>query len=154
MLYLLLERLSLLQSQAVRLGYNRNDIHHLAQLFHHNDVNRAQRMPSRTDKVEATVDTRVLDVPVAHSRQLLAQIRAVLVLDVLDDGIPATTNLHNKSHHKTCHLPVFVVHLVTVTRSVDNVQAKLDTIFNDNYPPRQYNRESTSSEKNTPCEAV
>jgi len=92
MAYLLLERLPLLQRQAVRLGNNRNHIHNFAQLFHHNDVNRTQRMSSRTDEVEAAVDARVLDVPVTHRRQLLAQIRAVLVLDVFHNGIPATPN--------------------------------------------------------------
>ena len=40
MVYLLLERFPLLQRQAVRLGYHRNDVHNFAQLFHHNDVNR------------------------------------------------------------------------------------------------------------------
>ena len=107
-------------------------------------------MPSGADKVEAAVDTRILNVPVTHSRQFLAQIRAVLVLDVFHDGVPATTHHENTSHHKICHPPVFIVDLVTVPRRVDNVQAKLDTVFSDHCPTcGQYDREPTSFERHT-----
>ena len=50
-------------------------------------------MPSRIDKVQAAVDARVLNVPVTHGRQFLAQIRAVLVLDVFHNGIPAVIHI-------------------------------------------------------------
>lgn len=46
-------------------------------------------MAGGADEVQAAVDTRVLDVAVTHSGELFAQVRAVLVLDVLDDGVPA-----------------------------------------------------------------
>ena len=35
------------------------------------------------------MDTRILDVSVAHGRKLFAQICAVLVFDVFNNGIPA-----------------------------------------------------------------
>ena len=47
-------------------------------------------MPGRVDEVEAAVNAGVLDVAVALGRKLLAQVRAVLVLDVLDNRVPAT----------------------------------------------------------------
>jgi len=85
-----LEIIPLLNSQAIRLGNDRYNIDHLTELLHHNHVDGAQRMPRRVDEVQAAVDARILDVPVSHRRQFLAQIRAVLILDVLDDRVPAT----------------------------------------------------------------
>jgi hypothetical protein len=41
------------------------------------------------EEVQAAVDAGVLDVAVPHGGKLLAEVRAVLVLDVLDDGVPA-----------------------------------------------------------------
>ena len=46
-------------------------------------------MACRVDEVQAAVDARILDVTVSHGRQFLAKIRAVLVLDVLDNRVPA-----------------------------------------------------------------
>lgn len=45
------------------------------------------------DEEEAAVDTGVLNVAVTHSSELLAKVCAVLVLDVLNDGIPAAARL-------------------------------------------------------------
>ena len=86
--YLELERITFFNSQAVGLGNDRNDVDNFAQLLHDNDVDRAKRMSCWVNEIEATVDSRVLDVAVAHSSKLFAQVRAVLVLDVFDDGIP------------------------------------------------------------------
>jgi len=47
-------------------------------------------MAGRVDKVQAAVDARVLDVTVTHRRKLLAKVRAVLVLDILHNWVPAT----------------------------------------------------------------
>ena len=41
------------------------------------------------DEVQATVDACVLDVAVTHGSEFFAEISAVLVLDILNDGIPA-----------------------------------------------------------------
>lgn len=46
-------------------------------------------MASGVDKVQATMDTCVLDITVTLGSELLAKVRAVLVFDVFDDGVPA-----------------------------------------------------------------
>jgi len=89
---LLFERVALVISETVRLGNNRNDIDNFAQFFHNNHVYGAKRVSCRVDKVKAAVDARVLDVTVTHRSELLAKVRAVLVLDILDNRIPATTS--------------------------------------------------------------
>jgi len=43
------------------------------------------------DEEQAAVDTGVLDEAITHGSQLLAKEGRVLVLDVLDDGLPAET---------------------------------------------------------------
>ena len=46
-------------------------------------------MARGVDEEERAVDTRVLDVTVALCGELLAKVGTVLVLDVLDNGVPA-----------------------------------------------------------------
>lgn len=87
--HLELETLPLLQRQAVALRNHRNNVNHLAQLLHDNDVDRSQSMASWVDEVQATVNAGILDVSFAHGSQLLAKVCTMLVLDVLDDRIPA-----------------------------------------------------------------
>ncbi len=67
------------------------------------------------DEEEAAVDAGVLDVSLALGGKLLAQVRRVLILDILDDRVPA---------------PV-VVDQVTVARGVDDVQPEPDAILLD-----------------------
>ena len=76
-----LELLALLDSQAVRLGDDGDDVDDLAELLHDDDVDGAERVPSRVDEEEGAVNTGVRDVAVAHGGQLLAEIRRVLVLE-------------------------------------------------------------------------
>ena len=87
----MLERIPLLKRQAVRLGNDRDDVDDLAQLLHDNDINGTKRVARRVDEEGCAVDTRVLDMAVALRSELLAQVRAVLVLNVLDDGVPAVS---------------------------------------------------------------
>lgn len=87
--YFLLECIPLLKCQTVGLGNDRNNVDDLAQLLHHNDVDRAEGVARRVDEEQSTMDARVLDVTVALRGQLLTQVRAVLVLDVLDYRVPA-----------------------------------------------------------------
>ena len=70
--HLLLESLALLERQAVRLRDDGDDVDDLAELLHNDHVDRAERMSRRVDEVQAAVDARVLDVPVAHRGELLA----------------------------------------------------------------------------------
>lgn len=46
-------------------------------------------MTSGVDEEEAAVDTCILDVPVANRGKLFTEIRAVLVLDIFDNRVPA-----------------------------------------------------------------
>ena len=86
------ERLAFLQSETVRFGNNGDDIDNLTKFFHHSHVYGAERMAGRVNKVQAAVDARVLDVAVTHRRKLLAKVRAVLVLDILHNWVPATVS--------------------------------------------------------------
>ena len=133
------ERLAFLQSETVRFGNNRDDIDDLTKFFHHSHVYGAERMAGRVDKVQAAVDTRVLDVTVTHRRELLAKVRAVLVLDILHNWVPATTltvprvkTSSLKTGTGRCDAPVFVVHLVTIARSIDDVKTQSHPVLRDN----------------------
>jgi len=89
MAYFKLEPLPLLQGQAIALCNNRYNVNNFAQFFHHNHVNWPQSVTSRVDKIQAAMDTRILDVSVTHGRKFFAQICAVLVFNIFNNGIPA-----------------------------------------------------------------
>ena len=61
------------------------------------------------------MDARILDIALALRRQLLAEVGAVLVFDVLDDGVPAAV----------------VVDEVAVARGVDDVEAEAHAVLLD-----------------------
>jgi hypothetical protein len=67
------------------------------------------------DEEEAAVDAGILDVALALGRELLAQVGGVLILDVLDDGVPAAV----------------VVDEVTVAGGVDDVEPQTDAVLLD-----------------------
>lgn len=110
------------------------------------------------DEEQAAVNAGILDEAVTHGSQLLAKEGRVLVLDVLDNGLPARNRKaidsfrlvlllrtkENKIAHsltrKHCHdgliewcLPVLVVNLVTVSGGVNNVESQLDTSLDNGY---------------------
>jgi hypothetical protein len=72
-------------------------------------------MARRLNEEQAAVDTGVLDISLTLSCELLSEVCGVLVLDVLDDWIPAS----------------IVVDLITITRGIDNVQPQTNTILLD-----------------------
>ena len=111
-----LEQLSLLQGETISLGNDRNDIDSLAQLLQHDDIDWLQSVSSRRNKVQAAVDASVLNVPLTLGSELFSQVGAVLVLDVLDDGIPAAV----------------VVDKVAVAWSVNDVQSQAHAVLLDN----------------------
>ena len=113
LLYPLLEGSTLLESQAVRLGNDRYDVDELAKLLQHDNVNGLQGVARGLDEEQAAVDAGVLEVPLTLGSEFLAQVRAVLVLDVLDDGVPAA----------------LVVDKIAIAGCVDNVQAQTDAVF-------------------------
>jgi len=67
------------------------------------------------DEEKAAVDTGVLNISLTLSCELLSKICGVLILDVLDNWIPASV----------------VVDLITITRGIDNVQPQTNTILLD-----------------------
>ena len=91
------------------------------------------------DKVQAAMDARVLDVTVTHGRELFAKVRAMLVLNILHNWVPATTSrtlllkptFSNREQGK-CHLPVLIVNLVTIAGSINNIKAQSHPVLRDN----------------------
>lgn len=50
-------------------------------------------MARRLDEEQAAVNTGILDVTLTLSSEFLAEVGRVLILDVLDDRVPAETQL-------------------------------------------------------------
>lgn len=91
-------------------------------------------MARRINKVQAAMDTCILDISVAHGRQFFAQICTVLVFDVLNYGIPTVYPIEKRLIIKgNRDLPSLVVDLVAITRGINNVESKSDAILNDDY---------------------
>ena len=111
----LLERQSFLKRERVGLGNDGHNIDNVRKLLEDHDVNWLQRVARRLNEEEAAVDTGVLDITLALGRELFPQVRGVLVLDVLDDGVPA---------------PV-VVDQITIAGSIHNVQSEADVVLFD-----------------------
>lgn len=112
----LLERLALLDGQSIGLGNYRHNIDHVGQLLQNNDINGLQRVAGRLDEKKAAVNASVRNITLSLGCEFLSQVCGMLILDILDDGIPA---------------PV-VVYEVTVSGRVDNVQSQPNTILFDN----------------------
>lgn len=109
----ILEDLPLLQGQTIGLGDDRNHVDRLAQLLEHDDIDWLEGVTGGRDEVQAAVDAGVLDVALALCGELLSEVGAVLVLDVLDDWVPAAV----------------VVDEVAISRSVDDVQAEAHAVL-------------------------
>lgn len=109
----LLELSSLLQCQGVGFGNDGDDIDDVGQLLEDDNIDGLQRVASRLDEEQAAVNTGVLDVSLTLGRKLLAQVGGVLILDVLDDSVPAA----------------IVVHQVSVSGSVNDVQLESHAVL-------------------------
>lgn len=72
-------------------------------------------MARRLDEEQAAMDAGVLNVALALRSELLAQVRGVLILDVLDDRVPAA----------------IVVDEITIAWSINDVQPQPDAILLD-----------------------
>lgn len=110
-----LERLPLLQCQAVGFGDDWDNIDGLAELLEHDNVDWLQCVTGWVDEVETAVDSSVLDIAFSLCGELLAEVCGVLVLDVFDDWVPAAV----------------VVHEVAVAGSVYDIEAETNTILLD-----------------------
>lgn len=85
-------------------------------------------MAGRLDEEQAAMNTSILDVTFTLSCKLLAKVCGVLILDILDDWVPASAMLARNYLADAREeggivefIPAIVVDLVTVTRGVDNV---------------------------------
>ncbi len=72
-------------------------------------------MTGGLDEEQAAVDTGILDISLTLGCELLSEVCRVLVLDVLDDWVPAS----------------IVVDLVTIAWGIDNVQPQTNSVFLD-----------------------
>lgn len=109
----LLEFQSLLNSQGISLGNDRHNVNNVGQLLQDYNINGLERVARGLDEEETGVDAGVGDVTLSLGSKLLSQVRGVLVLDVLDDGIPTAV----------------VVDKVAVAGGVDDVESQTDTIL-------------------------
>ena len=85
----LLESLSLLEGEGVGLGNDGDDVDNIGKLLQDNNVDWLERVARGLDEEQAAVDAGILDVTLTLGGKLLPQVRGVLILDVLDDGVPA-----------------------------------------------------------------
>lgn len=111
----LLEGLSLLQGQRVGLGNDGNNVDNIGQLLEHDNIDRLEGVSRRLDEEKAAVDAGILDVALTLSSELLSQIGGVLILDILDNGVPASV----------------VVDQVSIPGGVNNVEPETDAILLD-----------------------
>lgn len=111
----LLEGLAFFQRKGVRLGDHGHNVDNIGKLLEDDNVDGLERVARRLDEEEAAVDAGILNVALTLGSELLAEIGRVLVLDVLDDGIPAAV----------------VVDHVAVAGGVDNIEAETDAILLD-----------------------
>lgn len=109
----LLESLALLGGKSIGLGNDRNDIDNIRQFLQDNNVNGLQRVSRRLNEEQAAVDASVLDVALTLSGKLLAKVGGVLVLDILDNGVPAAV----------------VVDQISVSGGIDDVEAQADAVL-------------------------
>lgn len=129
-----LESNTLFQGKRVGLGNHRNNIDDLAQFFHNDNVNRTELMARGVDKEQAAVNARVLNVSIAHGGKLFAEVRAVLVLDVLDNRVPAANpSWLRVTRKREMYLPSLIVDLVAVPGGINNVEFELDAILRNDY---------------------
>lgn len=112
----LLELLTLLNGQGVGLGNDGNDVDNVGKLLQNDNVDGLEGVARGLNEEETAVDAGVLDVALSLCSELLAQVRGVLILDVLDDGIPAAV----------------VVDKVAVARGIDNVESQSNAVLLDN----------------------
>lgn len=109
----LLELQTLLNSQGIGLGDDGNDIDDVGKLLQYDNIDRLERVAGSLNEEEAAVDTGVLNVLLSLRREFLSQVRGVLILDILDDRVPAT----------------IVVDEVSVARGVDNVESQANSVL-------------------------
>lgn len=99
------------------------------------------RMSRGLDKEQTAMDTGILDIPLALSSKLLPEIGGVLILDILDNWVPAveisiskqfaSVFTHFTYREPRFRIPSIIVNLVTIAGGIDNVQAQTDAVLFD-----------------------
>ena len=90
----ILESLSLLQSQTVRFGNDRDHVDGLAEFLQDDNVNWLERMSRWVNEVQAAVYPCILNVALSLGSKLLPQVRRMLIFDISDNGIPAAVIIY------------------------------------------------------------
>jgi hypothetical protein len=116
----LLECLAFFEGEGIGLGDDGNNVDNIRELLQNDDINGLEatlevnwvsagylvdglsgkedsRMTRWLDKEQAAVDTGILDVTLTLSSEFLAEVGRVLILDILDNGVPAglVVSLHS-----------------------------------------------------------
>lgn len=111
----LLELQALIHGQGVGLGDDGHNVDDIRQLLEDDNINGLQGVAGGLDEEQTAVDAGVLDVTLSLGCELLSQVRGVLILDILDDRVPATV----------------VVNKIAVARGVDDVEPQADAVLLD-----------------------
>lgn len=90
-------------------------------------------MTGGLDEEETAVDTGVLDVSLALGGKFFAQVCRVLILDILDDRVPAERSSEGSSqdYNDNLFIPSIIIYLITIPRSIDNIEPQTDAVFLD-----------------------
>lgn len=83
------------------------------------------------DEKQAAVNPSVLDVTLALCGKLLSEICRMLVFNVLHNRVPAMSQIssYSRASMDIHDIPSVVVHLVTITGGINNVQPQTHTIL-------------------------
>jgi hypothetical protein len=90
LLYPLLERTALLEGEGIGFGNDGHNVDDVRKLLEYDNIDGLEGVARRLDEEEAAVDSSVLDVSLSLGGEFFAQVGRVLVLDVLDNRVPAT----------------------------------------------------------------
>jgi hypothetical protein len=90
LLYPLFERTALLESEGVGFGNDGHNVDDVGKLLEYDNIDGLEGVAGRLDEEEAAVDASVLNVSLSLGGEFFAEVGRVLVLDVLDNRVPAT----------------------------------------------------------------
>jgi len=94
-------------------------------------------MAGGLDEKQAAVDTGILDITVTLGSEFLAEICRMLILDVFHNRVPTECVISSirtsyRSKGSIGEIPSVIVDLITVARSVYDVQPETDPVFLNN----------------------
>lgn len=95
-------------------------------------------MTRRLDEKKAAVHPCILDVPLTLCSELFAQVSRVLFFDISDYRIPATMAQWKSSNMFWALSPSIIIDLITITRSIDDIQSQTHSILLNDCSTDQY----------------